>query len=216
MIRISTTAKFFIGILSAFFIGVVIWVVQTTPDESDVPRPKIDPPKEMIYEGGSTISEEKDGKTVWELSADKITVTIENQNAELRNVSAKFYQDDGKEISVRADNGTLHREQKNIYLDGKVVVEMNDGKKITCNEMQWITDEAKLTAIGSVTLNDAETSELKAERVEYFPASNQAVANGNVKFKHADLYASGDMLETQNDFKNFRVTGHARILKGAY
>ena len=197
---------------SILFAALVIWVVETTPDAPD-PHTKIEPPKEMTYEGGTTISEEKDGKTIWELTADKITVTLENQNAEFKNVVAKFYQDDGNMIQATAQNGSLHREQKNIYLDGKVAVESSDGKRITCEELQWNNEEHLLSAIGNVDL-ETEDSKLTADRVDFDPGSNNAIATGRVKLNREDIKASGDRLETSNDFKKFLLTGNAHIVKG--
>lgn len=188
-----------------------MWVVETTPDAPD-PHTKIDPPKEMTYEGGSTISEEKDGRTIWELTADKITVTIENQNAELRNIVATFYQDDGSSIQARAQNGTLHSEQKDLFLDGNVSVVMSDGRRLSCEELRWNNSEHLLSAIGSVDL-ETEDSKLTADRVEFDPGANNAVAIGHVKLTREDLKASGDRLETRSDFSNFRIIGNAHVVK---
>ena len=64
----SKRGKILAGIFFVFFVCLVTWVVRTTPS-APPPEERIDPPKTMEYEG-NTITEEKNGVKLWELTSE--------------------------------------------------------------------------------------------------------------------------------------------------
>ena len=60
-----------LGIL--FFACVVIWAVRTVPEAPKIDHSDDDQPRIMSYDN-NTISEEKDGVKIWDLTADHIEV----------------------------------------------------------------------------------------------------------------------------------------------
>ena len=81
----SKRGKIILTILILMIGALITWVIKTTPSEP--PKfEKIEPPSVMEYHD-NTISEEKDGVKLWELTAEKVLIEIATQNAELTNLT---------------------------------------------------------------------------------------------------------------------------------
>ena len=173
--------KILIGIIAIAFVGLVIWVVQTTPD-APIPVEKVEPPKTMEYEG-NTISEEVNGVKIWDLTADKAVIDIENQQSRLTNIVGHFYQEDGSTIELTAQAGLYDQLSKNVHIEGNVVVTTSQGAKLTSDKLDWNNEEATLTA------------------------------SEKVKISKDDIRASGDTALSNDGFKHFILRGHAHIIK---
>ena len=174
--------KIFLAALGIGFICLVIWVVRTTPDAPPAIE-KVEPPKTMEYEG-NTISEEINGVKLWELTADKVTVGIETQVADLTNVVGHFYQSDGRSIELHADIGSYSNIDKNVHLQGNVVVTTSEGAKLTSDKLDWLSTEEVL------------------------------IATDKVRITRDDVQAIGDRAESRDGFKKFTLKGRVHIIKG--
>ncbi len=174
--------KILIGIGAILFVCLVVWTIRTTPKAPPV-REKIEPPTVMEYEG-NTISEEKDGQKIWEMTADKIKMDSVTQLAEIENVDGKFYQEDGKVLSVKGKTGVYNQQTKDVHLEGDVVLTDADGAKITGKNLDWNNAEGTITA------------------------------TENVKIYREDMRATGDLAASNDGFKHFYMKGNVRILKG--
>ena len=174
--------KILSGIGIIFFVCLVIWTVRTTPKAPE-PTEKVEPPTTMEYEG-NTITEEKDGVKIWEISSEKVKINAETQIAEFEKVSGKFYQEDGKVLEVTAKNGIYNQVTKDVRIEGDVEVLDGDGGKLTSKNLEWNGKEEIL------------------------------VANEDVKIIKDDMQAFGDKAESKDGFKHFFLKGHARVLKG--
>ena len=146
--------------------------------------PVEDGPKVMSYDN-NTISEEKDGKKIWELTSESMTVDVDTKNVELTGLSGKFYEEDGRVVSVTAAHGTYDNKTKDIQVDGDVTIETTDGAALTCGKLLWTEAEGKLTA--------AEDAYIKQD----------------------DMQARADRIESTNGFSHFKAIGKAHIVKGA-
>lgn len=237
----STRGKILAGIIVIFFVCVVVWAVRTTPSEP-LPIEKVEPPTVMEYEG-TTLSEEKDGKIIWELTCDKMRIDSITQDMELTNVKGKFY-DEETTWNLTAARGIYDRTDKVIYVEGDVFITDNDGSELRSEELSWLTEEETLTALGNVRINKDDGSELRAEeliwfskeetitatgdvyalnddgskllsdKLEWFIAEKKVIATGNVKIAKDDMRAFGDLAYAENDFKKFGLLGHAKVLDG--
>lgn len=178
----STRGKIFAAIGVTLFICLIVWVVRTTPD-TPPPIKDVSPPTVMEYEG-TTITEEKDGKIIWELTCDKLRIDSVTQNIELDGVIGKFYQDDEKSWELTADKGIYYKSDSIIHVEGNVHVTNSDGAKLTSDQLEWFGEEDTLAAMG------------------------------NVKISKDDMRAYGDLAYSDNGFSHFGLLGHARVLKG--
>ena len=133
---------------------------------------------------GNTISEEVDGVKIWELTAGKAIVDIPTQNAALQDIIGHFYQKDGRAIELRAKFGFYDNTTKNVHVEGDVNVSTDDGARLTCVKLDWLNTEYKL------------------------------IASEKVKIIKDDIRATGDMAESNDGFRNFKLKGHAHIIKG--
>ena len=238
----STRGKILAGLAIVFFVCLVVWVVRTTPKEPP-PLEKFEPPTVMEYEG-NTLTEEKDGKIIWELTCDKMRVDSITQDMELTNVKGKFYDDDDKTWNLTAKRGIYDRTEQIIYVEGDVVITNTENQQLNCDELSWLIDKQTLIAEGNVDVTNEDGAKLLSGKLEWFTAEDKIIATdsvkvinddgsklhsdklewrmaeekliatGNVKIAKDDTRAFGDFAYAENDFKKFGLLGHARILKG--
>ena len=178
----SKKGKISIGAGILIFLALVTWVVYSIPDP---PKP-VEPdnsPRIMSYEGNN-ISAEKDGKKQWELHADKITMNVDTQDAEMENIEGKFYEDDGRTVMLVAKHGTYNQSTRDIAIDGDVKVTNTDGAILTSQKLTWIA------------------------------AKEMLVAEEDACVRKDDVMASGDRIESSDGFNRFKITGKAHIEKG--
>lgn len=207
----STREKILVAIVIIFFVCVVVWVVRSTPKEPP-PIEKFDPPTVMEYEG-NTITEEKDGKIIWELTCDKLRVDSITQDMELIGVKGKFYEED-KTWNLTAAKGIYDQTGKIIYVEGDVVITNSDGAELLSDELIWLSEKEILTAIGNVKVTNDDGAKLHSDKLEWFTAEEKLIATGNVKISKEDMRGFGDLAYAESNFKKFGLLGHAKVLKG--
>lgn len=178
----SKNWKRLIGLGALLFAALVIWVVATTPTEPP-PLEHIDRPTTMEYEGNE-LSEEVNGVRLWDLTADRMVVDANTQDAELTKLVGHFYQADGRSIEFRADHGVYEYSTKDIHIDGNISVETSDGARLLSGKLDWINADGLL------------------------------VATEDVKISRGDLKATGERAESSDGFKRFWLKGKAHITKG--
>lgn len=174
--------KILIGVGAVLFVCLVTWVIRTTP-KAPPPQEKIEPPTVMAYEG-NTISEEKDGRKIWELTVDRMVMDSVTQTAEIENIKGKFFQEDGKVLELTGKHGTYNQLTKDVHVEGEIVVIDGDGAKLTGENLDWHGSEEKLTA------------------------------SKDVKIFREDIRAFGDEASSTDGFKHFFMKGNVKILKG--
>lgn len=211
----STLNKVLIAAVVIFFVCVVVWVVRTTPTEP-LPVEKVEPPTVIEYEG-NTITEEQDGKIIWELTCDKMRIDTVTQNIELDGVKGKFYQyseDETTTWNLTAATGTYYQIQKNISVEGNVDITNSDGAQLLTDKLEWFAEEGLLSASGNVKILNDDGAKLAGDKVEWFTSEDKVIATGNVKISKEDMRGYGDLAYADSDFKHFGLMGHAKILKG--
>ena len=138
----------------------------------------------MSYEN-NTLSEERDGRTVWTLTAQQMTVDIDTQDTSMQGIEGTFYSEDGRTLTLHADEGHMDHETRDVVLTGSVNAAMSDGASLMANELKWTSTEGTLTA------------------------------TGDAQVERDDLRATGDRIMSMDEFRQFRIEGNARIEKGA-
>ncbi len=179
----SKQVKAIIAISIIILVCLIVWAVRSVPQPPDTDSVQVN--TVMKYDG-NTIREEKNGKVIWELTADDISVDKDTQNAEMTNIKAKYYSEDGKEVGITAPHGRYENGSRNIKLDGGVKGETNDGAKLTSKELIWNAKASKLIAKGDAKI-ERESEHMKAR---------------------------GNTIESSNSFQRFKVKGKAHIEKG--
>jgi LPS export ABC transporter protein LptC len=174
--------KLLILFFTAFVLAVVVWAVKTIPMAPPQTAPTEDS-KVMKY-SGNTLSEEKNGKKIWELTAETMDMDIETQNVTLTNMSGKFYAENGTVVAVKAPHGYYEQTSKNLTLDGGVDIESSDNAKLNAQQLIWTSATAILAA------------------------------EGNAKISKDDAVATGNRIESSDGFEIIKVIGNAHIVKG--
>ena len=174
--------KILIGLGIIFFVCLVTWVIRTTP-KAPPQIEKLAPPSTMEYHD-NTISEEKNGVVVWELTSEKMIMDVQTQDAEMENIKGKFYQTDGKILELTAQKGNYSQLSKDVHVEGEVEVLDGEGGKLNSKKLDWIDKEGMI------------------------------VASEDVKISKDDMRAFGDRAESKDGFKHFFLKGHAKVLKG--
>jgi LPS export ABC transporter protein LptC len=137
----------------------------------------------MSY-AGNTITEEDNGKKLWELKAETIEMDAETKNVLLHNINGTFYQDKGGKIDITAPEGFIDDKTKEIKLSAKVHAVASDGGTFTANEARWSGKE------------------------KYFYGS------GDVIVTKEDTVITGDKLESDANMEKIKMSGHAKVIKG--
>ena len=141
-------------------------------------------PAGFLSFNGSTYVENKDGKPVWEISAEVIEMDPATKIIYLKGIKGVFYQDNGGRMDVSAPAATMDSKTKNITMDGDVkAVSSTDGAIFTAKQALWSSTDRKLFGSGGITLT------------------------------RDDTVITGDTIETDNNMQKYKVRGNARIVK---
>ena len=178
----STRGKVILSIAVLLFVCLGVWVVRTTPD-APPEQEEVELPKTMSYED-NVLSEERNGRRIWDLTSKTTVVDLETQDSELTGILGHFYLEDGRTLELTAKHGVYRQAQKEVLLDGDIAATMSDGAKLTSEKLEWHESDDLLAAIGKA------------------------------KLTKDDLLAEGDRIESTNGFSHFRIVGHAHLVKG--
>ena len=142
----SKMRKGLIAAVIAAFAALVVWAVVTVPETPDLPDTPAESNKTMSYDGNE-ISEERNGRKIWDLTAEHIDVNIETRDAALEKLQGHFYAEDGRVVEVKAGKGTYAEGSKDIVLSDNVEIKNSDGAQLTCDELRWDAQKEILAAI---------------------------------------------------------------------
>ena len=179
----SKNQKIIAGVVVALLIALIGWTVKTLPTLPDTVAP---PDKRVMTYDGNTISSEKNGKLIWEATAEKIEVDIDTQNASMTNMKAKFYAEDGRVVELDAPKAFYDAKSKDLQVDGGIKGTGTDGLKLNCEKVQWQAKDNCLVLLGNVLL-ERTTDHVKA---------------------------TGDKIESTDGFTKFKISGKAHLEKG--
>lgn len=192
-----------------------LWFFQPTP----VLPPREDSPTvsgSIIRD--SIIGEDNNGRKSWEVTVETMEMDIATQNNKLKGIKGTFYLEDGRNVDLVADSGTISMTTKDMLLKGNIVVSMSDdGSTLISNELKWSNKDSILTAIGEVNLTKVEDGgNLVANELSWNKKTDIFVANGEViiTIPKDEIIAKADMAETDRKFENLKLSGKANILKG--
>ena len=178
----SKKARILVAAIGAVAIALVVWAVSTVPE---APVPQVQPEKRIMSYDGNTISEEKNGRKLWDLTSEKIEVDVDTQDMKLTGITGHFYAEDGKLAELKADGGVYGGKSKDVKLSGNIIVTYSDGAVLTSKELEWKNEAEILTA------------------------------SGDVKATREDVLITADKLEASESFNKIKAIGHAHIERDA-
>lgn len=133
---------------------------------------------------GNSITEEKDGKRLWELQAETIDIDSNTKNMKFKNIKGVFYQDNGGKIDISAPEAAVDSKTKEIVMVGKIKAIASDGTTFAAQEIRWSNLEQRFYGSGDVSLTQDDT------------------------------VMTGDQIESDRNMSKIKVSGHANIVKG--
>ena len=163
-----------IALAAALFIAAFAWSILSVPEV-----PSMDTPSRTLRYEGNTLSLEKDGRTVWKLTADSIEADADGKTAEVQNIEGVFYEDDGRELKITAPHAHYDMTSKDLAIDGGVTVQTSDGIRLTSREIVWTAAKETLAAVGDAELTqDEKKIRVTAERIESADGFQKFTASG--------------------------------------
>lgn len=180
----SKKGKAVIAVSSLLLILLIIWAVTNipaVPEDISVPLDK-----RVVNFDGNSISEEKDGRVLWTINAEKIEMDIDTKNAALINVKAIFNFEDGRTLELTAAKANYEDKTSHLVIEDGVNGKSSDGGRFSCKEIEWLPSEDILVMKGEASL------EYDKEQVK----------------------ASADRIESSDGFRKFKATGKAHFEKG--
>lgn len=175
--------KILAGIVLVLLAAMCIWAVRSVPEHIKEGQPL---EKRVMTYSGNTISEEKDGRKLWELTAESMEVDIDTQDAAIINLDARFYTEDGRTIRLLAPKADYKAKDKFLTAEGGIRGDSTDGIHLKCDRLEWKVAEECLTLIGNAELHRDSDA----------------------------LKVAGDSIEAREDFNRFKASGHAHLEKG--
>ena len=144
----TKTHKILIGIVVAALAALCYWTVHTVPQPADDASPL---EKRVMTYNGNTITEEKDGRKLWELTAESMEVDIDTQDASITNMDAKFYTEDGAHL--RADRLEWKAKENQLALIGNAELQRDsDAVKAKGDRIESLDGFNKFKIIGHAHL----------------------------------------------------------------
>ena len=175
-------SKWLYGGGAALLAGLIVWAVATVPE---IPAQTDEPQGSRIMSyADNALSEERDGRTVWQMTAAQVNVDIDTNDTSMEKIDGTFYMEDGRSLMLKAAEGHVDSATRDVVLTGSIEAHTSDGASLRARELKWTAAEGSLTAAG-----DAELI-------------------------RDDIRATGDRIVSMDGFQKFSVIGHARIEKG--
>lgn len=163
--------------------GVLYWAFSEEIHVQDPNQKVEEKPMAMSY-AGNTLSEEKDGKKIWDLTAETIEIDPATKNAVLKNIQGVFYQENGQTVTLTAPQATFDNKTRDITISEQVNAKTSDGATFQAKTVVW-----------------------QGEKQVF-------LGEGNVIITREDTVLTGDKLESDAGFVKVKVTGNAHIVKG--
>ncbi len=175
-------------IISACFLiliaGCLYYFFKEEPFQQEVTSAPTEQQSTTLSYVGNRITEEKDGKPLWEMNAETIEIDVNTKNILLKNIKGTFYQDNGGKINITAPQAMMDNKTKDIRMSGKVYAVASDGGTFTAQETQW------------------------AGQTQLFYGSGDVICTKD------DMIMYGDVIESDKNMVVLKVSGHAKMVKG--
>lgn len=176
MRRLSTVCLVCFVALLAGLGGIVAWKVWARRPPAAAPQAaqQADYRVKEIH-----INETLDGNLRWTLDADQAEVFDKDQRTVMRKVVVRVFSRDAV-WTVTGDEGVLDNDKRDVTLHGNVVVQSNDGLRMTTPEIHWRNKERHLFTGAAVEIRRAGTT-ITGRGLDVRMPEQQAVVERNVR-----------------------------------
>ena len=96
-------SKWIYGGGAVLLTGLIVWAVTSVPE---IPQQTDEPtgPRIMSYMD-NTLHEERDGRTIWQMTAEQMNVDIDTNDTGMVKIDGTFYSDDGRTLTLKVKYG---------------------------------------------------------------------------------------------------------------
>lgn len=133
---------------------------------------------------GSTVVEQKDGKKLWELTAETVQIDSKTPKIKLINFKGIVYREQGGQLDMVAREALYDPKTKDVTMEGDVKATSSDGGVFTAAQARWAGNDRRIYGSGGITVI------------------------------RDDAVITGDQVESDANFEKVKVQGNARVIKG--
>jgi len=158
--------------------GIIFWLTRgsTVPENQSAAPPKV----ANRAVANSTLEESKDGKKSWELKITSLEYDDKKENAVMKGIDGKFYAEDGRIMTVTADEGTVNMTSKNIVLIKNPKGITSDGGTVVADKVTWLNKERLVLAEGHARITKGDVV-ATADKATMDVAIDKAKLESNAK-----------------------------------
>ena len=163
--------------------GVIAWLLSSKPTNG---KQQAAPPETLQEVNGSTITENKDGKKVWELTVESMSYNKTTQVDSMKGIKGTFYDKDGKTMTVTADEGEVRLDTKNVVLTKNPKGSTSDGGTVTADKITWVNQDQTVVAEGNARLTKGDTV-ATGEKATFDVPMNHATLEKNANVQKGEF-----------------------------
>ena len=171
--------KKMIAIVAAIVIALIGLIAYILHDSGDSNSPKTTATGQLVNFQGAELQEEKDGKLVWALSAEKIEYDPRSKSIVLPNLKGLFYQDDVT-TTITAPHAVLSGDHNSLDVDGGVTASNTEGASFKTDALHFDNKTKLLTSKTAFTY-DSKDITLVGDKLEGNMSLKQIKATGHAK-----------------------------------
>ncbi len=164
-----------IVVIVAALIGLVAFIMSDSGESTTT----MTPTGQMVNFSGADLREEKDGKLIWALSAEKIEYDPKTKAVVMTNLKGTYNQNNVV-TQLTAPHGTLTGNHKSLDLDGGVNASNSDGDTFTSDAIHVDNNKQELQSKGAFIYKGKNTI-ITGDKVTANVALQQLKVEGNAK-----------------------------------
>ena len=157
-------------------IGLIVYIMKDSGDVGTTQNQN----GQLVNFQGADLQEEKDGKLVWALSAEKIEYDPRTKAIVLTNLKGLFYQDDVTTQQSTAPHAVLTGDRNSLDIDQGVTATNTDGAEFKTDALHFDNKTKTLTSKSAFTYNGKDIT-LTGDKLEGNMSLKKIKAIGNAK-----------------------------------
>jgi len=135
----------------------------------------------LILENATLNQVDSQGKKIWKLEVQRVVYQQNKKNAELENVSGKFYEDGNVFLKIEANQGKIIDNGKQINLQGEVVAtDPRNGAVLRSEQIEWSPQDNLIVIPKPLTGNHPQFN-ASADQGKYYTDQEKLALMGNVE-----------------------------------
>ncbi|MBP6923530.1 MAG: LPS export ABC transporter periplasmic protein LptC [Veillonella sp.] len=171
--------KKLIAIVAALVIAIGGFIAYLMSDSGEAEQQTKVPTGQLVNFSGADLREEKDGKLIWALSAEKIEYDPKTKAVVLTNMKGTFNQNDVV-TQVTAPHGKMTGDRKSIDIDGGIQATNSEGATFTTEALHLDNVKKIWTSQGAFIYKGKDVT-ITGDKVSANMALQQLKVEGNAK-----------------------------------